>query len=449
MEEEIQSESENKNPSFEYYDSDESFSEESLNSDPDTYNMNTYSEEEDDIVITAKNEAETIETEQDIEKLKKQLSIIQATKANEKDYQETKNLQVGYDFSSLKEELREELKESVQEFEKSTEKFIFDIKTSGMLVKHDENIQLPSHSKEVEKDINSLDLCVETYQKFVPYANETDLLDVLNVEELENAALDVQTLSTLNLKWMQEHPQEQFLIEGSGDLFDSFNDTCKVVVQKDANKSIRIDFEKQGKEYEPKEKSIIVDKPQENCSSESFKSFPNFSFDYQPDLNSHPGPSPSIILQALTMSNANDGINLERLETIGDSFLKYAITTYLYIKYENVHEGKLSHLRSKQVANLNLYRLGRRIKLGEYMVATKFEPNDNWLPPCYYVPKELEKALIEAKIPPCYWRLVDLVNIKRLNNTEICDLVRTKAEHWGLHSKVSPNFAYICVFVLP
>jgi endoribonuclease Dicer len=75
-----------------------------------------------------------------------------------------------------------------------------------------------------------------------------------------------------------------------------------------------------------------------------------FSFDAQPDLQGHPGPSPSVILQALTMSNANDGINLERLETIGDSFLKYAITTYLYCTFENIHEGKLSHLRSKQVS---------------------------------------------------------------------------------------------------
>lgn len=31
---------------------------------------------------------------------------------------------------------------------------------------------------------------------------------------------------------------------------------------------------------------------------------------------------PSLILQAITMSNSNDGINLERLETVGDSFLK-------------------------------------------------------------------------------------------------------------------------------
>jgi hypothetical protein len=86
------------------------------------------------------------------------------------------------------------------------------------------------------------------------------------------------------------------------------------------------------------------------------------------------------------------------LETIGDSFLKYAITTYLYCTYENVNEGKLSYLRSKQVSNLNLYRLGRKKILGESMIATKFEPQDNWLPPCYFVPKELEQALIDAKV---------------------------------------------------
>jgi endoribonuclease Dicer len=86
-----------------------------------------------------------------------------------------------------------------------------------------------------------------------------------------------------------------------------------------------------------------------DCSDEK-----PFSFDYQPSLEDHIGPSPCQILQALTMSNANDGLNLERLETIGDSFLKYAITSYLFCTFENIHEGKLSHLRSKQVYIINI-----------------------------------------------------------------------------------------------
>ena len=68
------------------------------------------------------------------------------------------------------------------------------------------------------------------------------------------------------------------------------------------------------------------------------KRLSKFSFDTNPSLNKNNlpengggdhlrlsyclGPDPSLILQAITMSNSSDGINLERLETVGDSFLK-------------------------------------------------------------------------------------------------------------------------------
>lgn len=107
------------------------------------------------------------------------------------------------------------------------------------------------------------------------------------------------------------------------------------------------------------------------------------SFDHSESCDSPSlqyGPSPCVILQALTMSNANDAINLERLETVGDSFLKYSITAYLFCLHPDKHEGKLSFLRSKQVSNFRLYRLGLKKCLGELMVAAKFEPTDNWLP---------------------------------------------------------------------
>ncbi|XP_057322271.1 endoribonuclease Dcr-1 isoform X2 [Microplitis mediator] len=150
----------------------------------------------------------------------------------------------------------------------------------------------------------------------------------------------------------------------------------------------------------------------------------SFSFDHQPELRGNPGPSPSLILQALTMSNANDGINLERLETIGDSFLKYAITTYLYCTYDVIHEGKLSHLRSKQVSNLNLYRLGRQKMLGESMIATKFEPHDNWLPPCYYVPRELEQVFIKSGVPSTLWNQADIPLLEAINLNEMSELIK-------------------------
>jgi dsRNA-specific ribonuclease len=104
----------------------------------------------------------------------------------------------------------------------------------------------------------------------------------------------------------------------------------------------------------------------------------NLDFEYLPE--SHPGPSPALLLQALTLSNAGDGFDLERLETVGDSFLKQAVTVYIYCTYTQVHEGKLSFFRSKIVSNYNLYKLGKRKSLGEYLISTKFEPYENWIP---------------------------------------------------------------------
>lgn len=66
--------------------------------------------------------------------------------------------------------------------------------------------------------------------------------------------------------------------------------------------------------------------------------------------------------------------------------------------------------------------------LGESMIATKFEPHDNWLPPCYYVPKELEQALIESGVPSALWNQADIPTLQAVNPTEITQLVRETEE---------------------
>uniref|UniRef100_A0AC35TIS6 Endoribonuclease Dcr-1 n=1 Tax=Rhabditophanes sp. KR3021 TaxID=114890 RepID=A0AC35TIS6_9BILA len=95
------------------------------------------------------------------------------------------------------------------------------------------------------------------------------------------------------------------------------------------------------------------------------------------------GVNPAILLQALTSSSANDGFNLERLETIGDSFLKFSVTDYLYHENDKMHEGNLSIYRSREVSNLKLYILGKKKCIPNLMITTKFEPQVNWLPPGY------------------------------------------------------------------
>ncbi|KAJ8290271.1 hypothetical protein GJAV_G00010730 [Gymnothorax javanicus] len=104
------------------------------------------------------------------------------------------------------------------------------------------------------------------------------------------------------------------------------------------------------------------------------------------------GPNPGLILQALTLSNASDGFNLERLEMLGDSFLKHAITTYLFCTYPDAHEGRLSYMRSKKVSNCNLYRLGKKKGLPSRMVVSIFDPPVNWLPPGYVVNQDKSRT---------------------------------------------------------
>ncbi|KAI6228850.1 hypothetical protein M3Y99_01177100 [Aphelenchoides fujianensis] len=95
------------------------------------------------------------------------------------------------------------------------------------------------------------------------------------------------------------------------------------------------------------------------------------------------GVPPALLLQALTTASASDGMNLERLETIGDSFLKLAVTSCLYNQHSTEHEGRLSFARSKEVSNTHLYKLGLHKNLPSIMEASKFDPNVSWLPPGY------------------------------------------------------------------
>ncbi|RWS31367.1 endoribonuclease Dicer-like protein [Leptotrombidium deliense] len=188
-------------------------------------------------------------------------------------------------------------------------------------------------------------------------------------------------------------------------------------------------------EYESSKKHIPNKEPcfGELLSNREAVHVPASKFRFDPlksdDAQSN-GPNPSAILQALTMSNASDGINLERLETVGDSFLKYAVTAFLYCFCPSIHEGKLSFLRSRQISNYNLYRLGKLKRFGELMVATKFEPNDNWLPPGFMVPSGLEQALIDTGNDTAFdtraLKNVDWENLSELEMRE--KLVKLKSQ---------------------
>ena len=86
------------------------------------------------------------------------------------------------------------------------------------------------------------------------------------------------------------------------------------------------------------------------------------------------------LLEAMTCANSNDDFNLERLETLGDSFLKMAVSIHVYWHKNHKDEGKLTKYRMRQISNKNLFKLAEKRDLAGYMKYYTFQKG-TWLPP--------------------------------------------------------------------
>ena len=120
------------------------------------------------------------------------------------------------------------------------------------------------------------------------------------------------------------------------------------------------------------------------------------------DRTPGPAPEPGEVLKALTLKAANDLFNMERLEILGDSFLKYYTGVFLYYKLlereredlVNSEEGHLTSKRSKIVGNRNLYKVAEQLKLEKFVISEQMEVDSTWQPPGLNR-KNIEQTLID------------------------------------------------------
>ncbi|KAG0726692.1 Endoribonuclease Dicer [Chionoecetes opilio] len=120
--------------------------------------------------------------------------------------------------------------------------------------------------------------------------------------------------------------------------------------------------------------------------------------------NTEPRPiQPFMIVNALTLKGANDNFDLERLEVLGDAFLKYAVTEYLFLRFPADHEGKLTMKRSKFVSNKNLYLFGMKKQLPGKIHSIKLNPPMNGILPGFVLKHEVEQKLRELNAPYELW----------------------------------------------
>ncbi|KAF3452493.1 hypothetical protein FNV43_RR02926 [Rhamnella rubrinervis] len=80
------------------------------------------------------------------------------------------------------------------------------------------------------------------------------------------------------------------------------------------------------------------------------------------------------VLEAITTKKCQEEFHLESLETLGDSFLKYAASQHLFKTYQNDHEGLLSTKKDKIIANVSLCKLGCDRKFPGFIRNEPFDP---------------------------------------------------------------------------
>ncbi|KRT83525.1 helicase [Oryctes borbonicus] len=108
------------------------------------------------------------------------------------------------------------------------------------------------------------------------------------------------------------------------------------------------------------------------------------------------GPELADIFKALATAKCKDIVNLERLETLGDSFLKYITSLFIFLQYPKYNEGHTTALKGRLVSNKNLYYLAENKKLGSFLKYFHLNPREDWCPPGFCLPTPLRTRCVDT-----------------------------------------------------
>ncbi|KAJ4773845.1 Endoribonuclease Dicer [Rhynchospora pubera] len=86
------------------------------------------------------------------------------------------------------------------------------------------------------------------------------------------------------------------------------------------------------------------------------------------------------ILEALTAASCQEAFCYERAELLGDAYLKWVVSKFLFLKYPQKHEGQLTRIRQQLVSNMALYQYALNKGLQSYIQADRFAPS-RWAAP--------------------------------------------------------------------
>lgn len=126
------------------------------------------------------------------------------------------------------------------------------------------------------------------------------------------------------------------------------------------------------------------------------------------------------VLEALTTEKCNERFSLERLEVLGDAFLKFAVGRHLFVLNNSLDEGQLTRKRSNMVNNSHLFKLALSNNLHVYVRDQPFEPS-------HFYPFGRRCSMICTDSTRVEIHSSHESNLKTGENTQVrCD----KGHHW-------------------
>ncbi|XP_045465316.1 endoribonuclease Dicer [Harmonia axyridis] len=111
--------------------------------------------------------------------------------------------------------------------------------------------------------------------------------------------------------------------------------------------------------------------------------------------------------EAMTTPKANDIVNLERLETLGDSFLKFITSQYISVRFPHFDEGRATLLKGRIISNKNLYYLAEKHNMGGIMRNKDLRLKNGWIPPGFCIPEKIRLDICDKVVS---WKILNSFN---------------------------------------
>lgn len=229
-----------------------------------------------------------------------------------------------------------------------------------------EGIDVGKARKKYELDVNYRNY--DEHQKLISRNHsEMNPLESLPEEEFESALEESKATQTI----LRNIPSKAIIIWDAEKLPIDFDRNWLTVTQEDIDffsNFIDENSEAESKDQHliPNQIQLVIKDPENHENIKLLGLVAKKCIIQQKDL-----------IKVITTSNAGDVFDMERFETLGDAFLKFITSLFLFKTHDKWHEGYLTELKGRLVSNRNLFYIGNDYGLSQYLKTTKLNESSS------------------------------------------------------------------------